>query len=113
MEYGEWERENGYRNTESLVKKGVTAIFAMNDFIAGGAYDRLRELGRKVGKDIAVVGYENPPLTTMGLPLHDIGYCASEIILKLLRKEELTVENGVYYVECNPFFRASVNELQP
>lgn len=121
VEYGEWERENGYRNTESLVKKGVTAIFAMNDFIAGGAYDRLRELGRKVGKDIAVVGYdnremasyENPPLTTMGLPLHDIGYCASEIILKLLRKEELTVENGVYYVECNPFYRSSVNELQP
>lgn len=117
--YGMWDRESGYRNTDILIEKGVTAIFCMNDFMAGGTYDRLEELGLCVGKDIAVVGYDNremasyakPPLTTMGLPLHDIGYCASEVIIKLLRKEELTAENGVYYVECKPFIRNSVNEM--
>lgn len=83
--YGEWDRESGYEHTEELVKRGATAIFCMNDFMAGGAYDRLDELGYTVGKNIAVAGfdnremasYEKPELTTMGLPLHDIGYCAA------------------------------------
>lgn len=117
--YGEWDRESGYRNAEELIKKGVTAIFCMNDFIAGGVYDRLDEMGLKVGRDIAVAGYDNremasyekPPLTTMGLPLHDIGYRASELIVKLLKKEMLTAKDGLYYVECKPFIRESVNSL--
>ena len=41
---------------DELIEKGVTAIFCMNDFMAGGAYDRLYELGFEVGKDI-VQGY--------------------------------------------------------
>ena len=61
-------------------KRGATAIFCMNDFMAGGTYDRLEELGLHAGKDVAVAGYDNremacyekPPLTTMALPLHDI-----------------------------------------
>lgn len=115
--YGEWDRESGYRNTDILIEKKVTAIFCMNDFMAGGAYDRLDELGYKVGSNMAVVGYDNremacyekPALTTMGLPLHDIGYCASEVIIRMLKKEECSVENGIYYVDCIPFIRDSVN----
>ena len=117
--YGDWDRDSGYQNTETLVKRGATAIFGMNDFIAGGAYDRLDELGLQVGREIAVVGYDNremasyekPPLTTMGLPLHDIGYCASEVIIRLLKKEEMKNEDGVYEVACIPYFRESVNRL--
>lgn len=117
--YGEWDRESGYRNTDVLLSKGVTAVFGMNDFIAGGVYDRLDELSMHVGKDIAVVGYDNremasyekPPLTTMGLPMHDIGYRASELIVRLLHKETLYEENGLYYVECNPYIRESVNKI--
>ena len=117
--YGEWDRESGYEHTEELVKRGATAIFCMNDFMAGGAYDRLDELGYTVGKNIAVAGfdnremasYEKPELTTMGLPLHDIGYCASEVILKLLQGEEIHQKNGVYSVECKPFIRNSVNMI--
>ena len=117
--YGDWDRDSGYQNTETLVKRGATAIFGMNDFIAGGAYDRLDELGLQVGREIAVVGYDNremasyekPPLTTMGLPLHDIGYCASEVIIRLLKKEKMKNEDGVYEVACIPYFRESVNRL--
>ncbi len=116
--YGEWDRDSGYINTKFLVEKEVTAIFCMNDIMAGGTYDRLDELGIQVGKDFAVVGYDNrelasyekPPLTTMGLPLHDIGYCVSEIIIKLLNKEETSAKDGVYFIECNPYIRRSVNK---
>lgn len=118
--YGDWERESGYRNTDILIDKGVTAIFCMNDIMAGGTYDRLEELNLKVGEDIAVVGFdnremagfENPPLTTMGLPLHDIGYCSSEVIIRLLSKEKPENEKEIYYVECNPFIRKSVNKIE-
>lgn len=117
--YGDWNRESGYKNTDVLIEKGVTAIFSMNDIMAGGIYDRLEELNLKVGGDIAVVGfdnremasYEKPPLTTMGLPLHDIGYCASEVIIGLLNKDQAADEKAVYSVECNPFYRRSVNQI--
>ena len=87
--YGDWDRQSGYENTDILLEKGATAIFCMNDFMAGGAYDRLEELGLHAGKDVAVAGYDNremacyekPPLTTMALPLHDIGYKACQIII--------------------------------
>lgn len=116
--YGDWDRDSGYHNADILIEKEVTAIFSMNDFIAGGVYDRLDERGLCVGKDISVVGYDNremasyekPPLTTMGLPLHDIGYRASEIIVKLLKKEEVDNRTGVHFVECIPFIRESVNK---
>ena len=122
VEYGKWERESGYQVTDKLIERGVTAIFAMNDFMAGGVYDRLDELGLEVGKDIAVVGYDNremasyekPALTTMGLPLHDIGYYSSKVILQLLKKENIENgdEKGLHYVQCVPFFRESVNKIK-
>lgn len=116
--YGEWDRESGYQNAKALIEKGVTAVFGMNDFIAGGVYDRLDEMGLRVGKDIAVVGfdnremasYEKPALTTMGLPLHDIGYCASEVIMHLLRKEEEV--KTTYFIVCEQIIRSSVNKVK-
>lgn len=115
--YGDWERESGYESAEQLLKQGVTAIFAMNDYMAGGVYDLLQEKGLVPGKDIAVAGFDNremasfirPQLTTMGLPLHDIGYTASEVMLHLLKKEPVQ-KDGIYRIECEPFFRDSVNK---
>ena len=117
--YGDWDRRSGYQNVDCLIERGVTAIFCMNDFIAGGVYDRLYELGKRVGTDIAVVGYDNremasyekPPLTTVGLPLHDIGYRAGEVIIGLLEKrEQLNVE--ISYIPCNQYLRESVNRIK-
>ena len=70
--------------------------------VAGGTYDRLEELGLHAGKDVAVAGYDNremacyekPPLTTMALPLHDIGYKACQIIIGILTNEEVELDNG-------------------
>ncbi|MGB4657697.1 MAG: LacI family DNA-binding transcriptional regulator, partial [Mobilitalea sp.] len=78
---GEWNRISGYQYTDALLEKGVTAIFCMNDLMAGGVYDRLEELKLKPGEDISILGFDNrelssyykPPLTTANLPLHDIG----------------------------------------
>lgn len=116
---GDWMRPSGYRYTDYLLDQGVTAIYCMNDLMAGGVYDRLAELGKKAGEDIAVAGYDNrelsgyynPPLSTMTLPLHDIGYKASEVIMELLRGGKPEQTDGVYLVPCEPLIRKSVNKI--
>lgn len=117
---GDWTREGGYRNTDALLAKGVSAVFCMNDLMAGGVYDRLDELGIVVGRDIAVAGYDNrelssyykPPLTTINLPLHDIGYRASEIIMDMLEGKKLTPDEIVCPVGCERLIRKSVNRIE-
>lgn len=117
--YGDWTRECGYQFTDALLEKGVTAIFCMNDFMAGGVYERLSEKGYKIGKDIAVTGfdnremasYEKPGLTTIGIPLHNIGYCAGEQIVKMLEKDLKEPADSMLFVDCIPFIRESVNRI--
>lgn len=113
---GDWTRDAGYQNTDALLEKGVTAIFCMNDLMAGGVYDRLDELGLQVGRDLSVAGYDNrelssyyqPPLTTINLPLHDIGYRASEIMIEMLDGKTLTPDDIVCAVGCERLIRKSV-----
>lgn len=117
---GDWMRESGYRYVDRLLEKGVTAIFCMNDLMAGGVYDRLDELGLKVGTDISVAGYDNrelssyykPPLTTINLPLHDIGYKSSELLIERLEQpEEADMGQDVIMVPCEKLIRKSVKNI--
>lgn len=117
--YGDWSREAGHDNTDYLLDKGVTAIFCMNDLMAGGVYDRLEERGMMPGRDITVMGYDNrevsgyykPPLTTVNLPLHDIGYCANEVIMGMLGKNEDSQFKPVYQIPCKLEIRESVAKI--
>lgn len=118
---GDWTRESGYKNIDVLLEKGVTAVFCMNDLMAGGVYDRLDELGMKIPDDLSVSGYDNrelsgyyrPPLTTVNLPLHDIGYRAAEIMIDMLEKKILPQEEElVYQMPCQRLIRNSVRNIQ-
>ena len=93
----------------------------MNDLMAGGVYDRLDELGMKIPDDLSVSGYDNrelsgyyrPPLTTVNLPLHDIGYRAAEIMIDMLEKKILPQEEElVYQMPCRRLIRNSVRKIQ-
>ncbi|MDR0886258.1 MAG: LacI family DNA-binding transcriptional regulator [Clostridiales Family XIII bacterium] len=90
---GEWTREGGYSCVDTLLANDVTAIFCMNDLMAGGVYDRLAERSIIPGKDISIIGYDDrelasylrPRLTTMKLPLYNIGYTSCELLLDMIR----------------------------
>lgn len=117
--YGDWTRESAYGYVDQILKSNCTAVFCMNDLMAGGIYDRLEELGLEVGKDISVVGYDNrelsnyykPPLTTVNLPLHDIGYRASELMNEMLCGQVLEDDEMVCAVECQELIRKSVRNV--
>lgn len=80
VHYGDWERVSGYRYAGEVVSDGATAVFCMNDKMAGGVYDYFREHGIRVGEDISVAGFDNqelaqycqPGLTTMKIGLEEI-----------------------------------------
>ena len=124
---GDWKRESGYQKTDYLLSKGVTAIFCMNDIMAGGVYDRLEERGILPGKDISVVGFDNrdlsnyykPPLTTIALPLSSIGYTACRVVIDMIEQRERGEEEtapekpGEVYEACRLLIRNSVVDLNP
>ena len=73
-----------------------------------------------VGCDISIVGYDDrelsgyyrPPLTTINLPLHDIGHKASELMIDLLNGKELEADSeNVCYVDCKLLVRKSVKKI--
>jgi LacI family transcriptional regulator len=69
-----------------------TAIFTGNDEMAMGVYKAARDLGLEIPRDLSVVGYDDSPmasrvwpyLTTVRLPIRDMGRIAAE---KLLAQE--------------------------
>ncbi len=73
-----------------------TAIFAAADYLALGALRAAHDRGLKVPQDVSIAGfgdidvaaYSNPPLTTVRVPGYECAYLASEILLKLINKEE-------------------------
>ncbi len=87
----------GYLATQRLLaarsalprSKHFTALFAFNDVSAIGAIRALREAGLRVPEDVSVVGFDdvqsaafqNPALTTVRQPLHQMGLLAAQTIL--------------------------------
>ncbi|MBE5873799.1 MAG: LacI family transcriptional regulator [Lachnospiraceae bacterium] len=116
---GAWDRKTGYEQMEYLKNAGVTAVFCMADQIAGGVYDYLEEQGLKVGEDISVVGFDNqdiaeyfrPALTTMKLPLPEIGRKSIKVLLNMLETEQEQNEKQEIYIPCQLIERASVKRV--
>lgn len=121
VRYGNWERESGYRFAGELLNEGVTAIFCMNDRMAGGVYDYFREQGIRVGEDISVTGFDNqelsqycsPGLTTMELPLAEIGAEAAAILLERLEADGEHLPSTVFErsIPCRLIERESVKRI--
>jgi LacI family transcriptional regulator len=67
-----------------------TAIFTGNDEMAVGAYQAVRKAGLRVPGDISIVGFDDtpmasrvwPPMTTVRLPIREMGQAAARLLLK-------------------------------
>lgn len=101
---GDFTREGGRAAALRLFEEapGLTAVFALNDAMAAGALAAVRDdLGRDVPGEVSVVGFDDTPtardvvpaLTTVRLPLVEIGRSAMELALDtgLERRRRLDV----------------------
>ncbi len=86
--------EDGIKAAELLMKKNlpIKAIFAYTDLVAVGVMNYLRSKNIRIPEDIAVAGFSGtilsemvyPPLTTVDLPLIEMGEVAAELILEMI-----------------------------
>ena len=117
--YANWDSETGYESAKELLKNsGYTAVFCLNDLMAAGVYDYLYENKLVPGKDISVVGYDNrtmsqylkPALTTVAIPLYEIGRKSAELILNQINNPD-DFEPQQAFVQCDIVERKSVGRI--
>lgn len=96
---GGFDAPGGHEAAAQMIEAGgcPDAIFAANDFAAIGAMGVLRERGISVPDDVAVVGYNDTPLaaelpiplTTVRSPMHEMGRRGLDLLVALLRGDEV------------------------
>jgi len=94
VEDGCWDISGGHAAMQRLLARqpNLTGLFAQNDLMAIGALSALREAGRKVPSECAVVGcddidmapYTTPPLTTVHVPFYETGAEAMRLLLGMV-----------------------------
>ncbi|MCU1633322.1 MAG: hypothetical protein JWM61_1974 [Micrococcaceae bacterium] len=87
--HADFTRDGGYRGTQELLASGasVDLVFAVNDVMAVGVVSALRDAGIVPGTGIGVAGYDDiptvrditPALTTVRIPLEDVGRRALQL----------------------------------
>jgi len=87
----QFSRDGGYAAMTELLDReiDVDVVFAVNDVMAVGATAALRDQGYRVPRDMAIAGFDDiptlrdvqPALTTVRLPLVEIGRRALELAL--------------------------------
>ena len=116
---GNWDSKSGYENAKELLEgSDYSAVFCFNDLMAAGVYDYLYEKNLVPGKDISVAGYDNrtmsqflkPALTTVEIPLYDIGRKSAELMLNQINAPD-SFEAQHYFVQCGIIERESVGKL--
>ena len=86
----EEKKESTTELVKKLISSGVTAVVAVNDYIAFNIINACNFLGLSVPKDLSVVGFDNlelseffnPALTTAEQDFNRIGTLAAQLILE-------------------------------
>ena len=89
---GDWSYSSGYRAMGQLINNGASfsAVFVHNDQMAIGAMRALREVGKHIPNDVALVSYDDipaaeytePPLTTIRQPMREVGRVAARLLIR-------------------------------
>ncbi|MHA7967633.1 LacI family DNA-binding transcriptional regulator [Paenibacillus sp. CAU 1782] len=97
IKVGDWGLESGYAMTRELLELEVppTAILVMNDIMAVGALRAAQQAGISIPGDLSLIGFDNrefseyltPRITTMDLPLRQMGYSSMETLTGMIKGE--------------------------
>ncbi len=119
--HGQWSEEWGRQAAYILLRQAndVDAIFCGSDQIARGVAGSLRDMGRNVPDDIALVGFDNwtvmaeasrPPLTTVDMNLSQVGRTAAQVLLAAIGGQ---TTHGTQFVPCQLVVRESTRTDSP
>ncbi|KPC85022.1 MULTISPECIES: LacI family DNA-binding transcriptional regulator [Streptomyces] len=88
----DFSEEGGARAMRELLERrpDVDAVFAASDVMAAGARQVLRESGRRIPDDVALVGFDDsavarhmdPPLTSVRQPIEEMGRTMTRVLLQ-------------------------------
>jgi len=119
VKVGNWEYESGYQLAKELLSSDIppTAIFAMNDLMAGGVIDAARELNINIPQDLSVIGFDNrdcsfyfvPKLSTIEIPLNEMGKEAAKLLINQLSGNEYNQRH--LKIDCKFIERQSVKNV--
>jgi LacI family transcriptional regulator len=119
MVEGDFTEEGGYLATQRLLSHQPDAIFAASDVMALGALRALREAGRRVPEEVALVGFDDlpfaartePPLTTVRQSVQRTGQVAAETLIEMI--EERTTQPRRIILPTELMLRASCGSPLP
>jgi DNA-binding LacI/PurR family transcriptional regulator len=95
---GDFTAQGGAAAMRALLARAgdIDAVFAASDLMAGGALAALREAGRRVPGDVAVVGFDDstiatsttPPLTSVRQPIEEMGREMVRLLLSAIARPD-------------------------
>ncbi|GGY17549.1 LacI family DNA-binding transcriptional regulator [Streptomyces djakartensis] len=105
IEEGDFTEEGGHRAMRALLERhpGLDAVFAGSDVTAAGARQALREAGRRIPDDVALVGYDDsaiarhldPPLTSVRQPIEEMGRRMIDLLLTEVADRRPSASRGL------------------
>lgn len=114
-----WQYNDAYKECSVLLEQSEipTAIFVMSDLMSYAVINAIKDHGLRVPEDISVHGFDDlefssyvsPKLTTVRLPLKDIGRKACEMLTQVIEHNE--PKEHQILLECSHIIRESVKNL--
>lgn len=115
----EYSVENGYAVTKELLESDVpfTAIYAISDLTAFGAYKAILESGKRIPEDYSVMGFDgieisqyfHPSLTTMVQPCEEMVKSSIDLLMEAINGKD---EKKQLIFEAKLLERDSVKDLK-
>ncbi len=108
-EFGDFGQESGARAMRALLERrpDLDAVFVASDLMAVGAMRTLREAGRRIPDDVAVVGFDDspiagvlePPLSSVRQPVEVMGREMAEFLIRTIESPELNLRQVILSAE--------------
>jgi LacI family transcriptional regulator len=98
VRYGEFTPPSGQAAMDDLLSMAAppSAVFVASDAVALGAVRSVRQRGLSIPHDLALVGFDDiplsefvqPPLSTVRIPAGGLGWGAADLLMRLIDGEE-------------------------
>ncbi|MEZ0090260.1 LacI family DNA-binding transcriptional regulator [Streptacidiphilus sp. EB129] len=109
---GDFSEESGSQAMARLLdaRPDLDAVFAASDLMAAGAMRALRQAGRRIPEDVAVVGFDDsvvarhtdPPMTTVRQPSEEMGRTMARLLLERIADPDSPRRRAVLPTELVP-----------